>query len=198
MDARPKLTLREMVRLIREDFRTNDRVLSYPGFQALAVHRFGNWVAGLPRVLRVAIRPLHTTGYIFVRNVYGIELPWTTRVGRRVRISHQHGIQIHPRAVIGDDCVIRHSVTIGAVSMERIGGAPKLGAGVSVGAGAVIVGAITIGEGARIGPNTVVMTSVPPGAMVVVAPPRVIQPKVPLGLPKALLKAERERGVGAD
>jgi serine O-acetyltransferase len=192
VNAFEALPLREMLSLVREDFRTNDRSLSYPGFQALAVHRFGNWIAGLPRVLRAIFRPLHTVGSVFVRNVYGIELPWTTRVGRRVRISHQCGIVIHPRTVIGDDCLIRQNVTIGAVSMQRIGGAPRLDVGVEVGAGAVIVGSITVGESARIGPNTVVMTSVPAGAMVVAPPPRVIQPRVPLGVPKAQTKDGRE------
>ncbi|HEX2189561.1 MAG TPA: hypothetical protein VHG51_11715 [Longimicrobiaceae bacterium] len=197
MDAPAKLTLREMLNLVREDFETNDRGLSYPGFHALAVHRFGNWVAGLPRVLRAALRPVHAVCYVWVRNVYGIELPWSTRVGRRVRISHQSGIVIHPRSVIGDDCLIRQNVTIGAVSMQRIGGAPKLEKGVEVGAGAVIVGAVIIGEGTRVGPNSVVMTSVPPGSMVVVPPPRVIQPRVPLGVPRARRRAEAEREVGA-
>ena len=198
MDVPAKLTLREMLTLVREDFRANDSTLSYPGFQALAVHRFGNWAAGLPRVLRVLVRPFYTVGYVFVRNVYGIELPRTTRVGRRVRISHQSGIVIHPRSTIGDDCIIRQNVTIGAVSMQRIGGAPKLEAGVEVGAGAVIIGPVTIGEGTRVGPNTVVMSDVPAGAMVVASPPRVIQPRVPLGVPKARLKADLEWGVGAD
>jgi serine O-acetyltransferase len=168
--------MRDLLRLIREDFRTNDASLTRPGFQALAVHRFGNAVLGLPRVLRAPLSALHDVCHVFVRNVYGIELPRSARVGRRVRISHQSGIVIHPAAVIGDDCTIRQNVTIGAVSRERVAHAPVLGAGVEVGAGAVIIGKVTVGAGAHIGPNTVVMTSIPAGATVVSAPPRVLQP----------------------
>ncbi|MEW5929176.1 MAG: serine acetyltransferase [Gemmatimonadota bacterium] len=165
--------------MIREDFRANDASLTRPGFQALAVHRFGNAVLGLPRVLRAPLSVLHDVCHVFVRNVYGIELPRSTRVGRRVRISHQSGIVIHPEAVIGDDCTIRQNVTIGAVSRARAGHAPVLGAGVEVGAGAVIIGRVRVGDGAHVGPNTVVMTSIPAGATVVAAAPRVLQPPAP-------------------
>lgn len=167
--------MRDLLDLIREDFYANDGRLSKPGFQALVVHRFGNAVLGLPRVLRAPLSVLHDLGHIFVRNVYGIELPRSTKVGRRVRISHQSGIVIHPDAVIGDECTIRQNVTIGGVSMRR-GGAPTLEDGVEVGAGAVIVGRVKVGAQARVGPNAVVMTNVPAGALVVATAPRVIQP----------------------
>ena len=49
-----------------------------------------------------------------VRNVYGIELYPTARIGRRFCIAHQHGIVIHKLAMIGDDCLVRQGVTIGA------------------------------------------------------------------------------------
>ncbi|HEV2150153.1 MAG TPA: hypothetical protein VGR37_22335 [Longimicrobiaceae bacterium] len=188
--------MRGLFALIREDFRANDASWSKPGFQALAVHRFGNAVLGLPRVLRAPLSVLHDLCHVFVRNVYGIELPRSTRVGRRVRISHQSGIVVHPDAVIGDGCTIRQNVTIGGVSMRR-GGAPTLGAGVEVGAGAAIIGRVTIGDGARIGPNAVVMTSVPPGALVVVPPPRVVQPPAAPGAPKPPQPADLQREVGA-
>jgi serine O-acetyltransferase len=76
--------------------------------------------------------------------------------------------------VIGDDCVIRQNATIGALGGERPLEAPRLGRGVQVGVGAVILGPVTIGDGARIGPNAVVMTDVPAGATVFVNPPRMM------------------------
>ena len=39
-----------------------------------------------------------------------------THIGRRLRIAHQHGLVIHSAAVIGDDCLIRHGVTIGGLA----------------------------------------------------------------------------------
>jgi serine O-acetyltransferase len=110
----------------------------------------------------------------YARNHYGIELPASAVLGRRVVIAHQNGIVIHPNAVIGDDCVIRHNVTIGAINFDLIDHAPKLGRGVHVGCGAVIMGPISIGDGARIGPNAVVITDVPAGASVFVSAPRMV------------------------
>jgi len=114
--------------------------------------------------------------YRYVRNHYGIELPATTKVGRRLLLGHQSGIVIHPHAEIGDDCMIRQNVTIGAATPDRVlQEAPTLGNGVQVGVGAVIVGRVTIGDGVRIGPTAVVLTNVAAGASVFVVPPRIIQ-----------------------
>lgn len=38
--------------LLREDLHTHDGRLLEQGFWAIAVHRFGNWRMGLPKVLR--------------------------------------------------------------------------------------------------------------------------------------------------
>src|SRR5262245_4351693 len=92
----PRLDVRGLIRLLREDARTNGQI-TRPGFQAVAVHRFGVWrlhLRGLPRVVADLV---YRTAHCFVRNVYGIELFYTTRVGRRLEIGHQGGIVIHPR-----------------------------------------------------------------------------------------------------
>jgi serine O-acetyltransferase len=81
---------------------------------------------------------------------------------------------LHAGAVVGDECILRHNVTIGAISLDLIDHAPTLGRGVHVGCGAVIMGPISIGDGARIGPNAVVMTDVPAGASVFVSAPRMV------------------------
>jgi serine O-acetyltransferase len=169
--------LPSLIRLLREDARTNGQITK-PGFHALAVHRFGVWRIHLRGVSRVVADLLYRAGYVFVRNVYGIELFYTTQVGRRFEIGHQGGIVIHPRSIIGDDCSIHQNVTLGAASdkdWERQ--APVLGNGVALGAGVVVLGSVTIGDGARVGPNCVVLTDVPPGAVVFVAPPRMVLPR---------------------
>jgi serine O-acetyltransferase len=162
-------------RLIREDWEANGRVWTEPGFRAVAVHRFGSWAMRQRPVIRAPLFRLYITLFRWVRNNYGIELPWMTRVGRRFRIGHQGGIVIHPRAQIGDDCCIRQNVTIGAATADRSTEAPRLGDRVEVGAGAVIIGRITIGDDVRIGPNAVVMTNIPAGSTAFAAPARVIQ-----------------------
>jgi serine O-acetyltransferase len=162
--------------LVREDWKVNFRDWTMPGFRALAVHRFGTWVGELRRTpVRWVLRRVHRMMFRYVRNHYGIELPATVTVGRRVIIGHQHGIVIHPNAVIGDEVLIHQNVTLGAVSLERHTEAPTIGRGALLGAGAVILGGVTIGERAKIGPNAVIMFDVPADASVFVTTPRMLQ-----------------------
>ena len=157
---------------VREEIDANDSI-STPGCQAVMVYRFGAWHRTLPPLLRRLCALIYSPLFVFVRNVYGIEIPATARLGRRLRISHQHGIVLHPHLVAGDDCVIRQNVTIGGV-LGSHRGPPTLGNRVDVGAGAVIIGHVRIGDDARIGPNAVVTMSVPPGATAFAAPARII------------------------
>ena len=165
-----------LLAVVREDWGAHrPRPLSKPGFHALALHRFGYWQQRLPPALRMPARVVHDTFYYVTRVLYGIELPRTTRVGHRVVIGHQGGIVISGESAIGDDCLIRQSVTIGA--NEAGGPVPVLGKRVTVGAGAVIVGGITVGDDVVIGPNAVVATDVPPGSRVVAPPARILGPE---------------------
>lgn len=169
------MTFREMVKLIREDWHTHDRDWTRPGFHAVAVHRFGNWRVGVePKLVRAPLSVAYRALYGAIRNVYGIELPYTARVGRRVVFEQQQGIVIHGQAHIGDECVIGHQVTLGNRTVGYAADAPRLGRGVNVGSGAKILGAITVGDGAAIGANAVVLTDVPAGASAVGVPARVV------------------------
>jgi len=172
--------IKSLLAQIHEDWIANHRDWTEPGFRALAVHRLGFWAGERSEgFLRSTLLFLYRVLWRYVRNHYGIEIPHTTVIGRRFRIAHQSGIVIHPKTVIGDDCIIRQNVTIGAVTWARFSDAPKLGHRVDIGAGAVILGKVTIGEGARIGPNSVVMSNVPAGATVFVDAPRMIQMEKP-------------------
>lgn len=161
---------------LMEDWEAHGRDATRPGFQALAVHRFGTWRMGIgPRVIRAPLSVLYRAMYRTVRNLYGIELPYTARVGRRVIIEHQSGVVIHGYAEIGDDCVIHQDVTIGNRRADRPLDAPRLGNRVMVGAGAKLLGAVQVGDDAQIGANAVVCHDVPAGAMAVGVPARVVR-----------------------
>jgi len=182
--------------LVREDLKTNHGQFSRPGFQALAVHRFGVWKHGIrSRLLRLPMTLLYRLANLFVRNVYGIELALETPIGRRVLFAHQHGITVHRNAAIGDDCLIRQGVSIGQdrdTPGQLAPPAPRLGSRVQVGAGAVIAGDIDIGDDVVIGPNAVVMTSVPAGA-IVTAPLSRIMARPPRRRP-----AGEDAGIGVE
>lgn len=160
--------------LIAEDYARHGRRLMSPGLHLVAVHRIGVWARGLGRAGGPA-RFLHRVLQALVEGRYGSELPVPVRVGRRVWFVHAGaGIIVHPKVEIGDDCVIRHNVTIGVRGDEPAGSmGPRLGNRVEVGAGAVIFGPIEIGEDSLIGPNAVVSESVPPGSVVLAPRPEV-------------------------
>jgi serine acetyltransferase len=103
--------------------------------------------------------------------VFRAVLPPEVEVGRGVRLEHYGlGVVIHPNTVIGDNCRIYHSVTLG--SSASIGSDARIivGSDVLIGAGATIVNhggrTLRIGDGCRIGANCVVVRDVPPGAVV--------------------------------
>ncbi len=176
---------------VTEDWIAHGRDWTKPGFRAIAVHRFGVWRMSLSsKLLRAPFSVLYRMLYRKVRNTYGIELPYTTQLGRRVIIEHQSAIVIHGYCEIGDDSIIRQGVTLGNRYLDRPLEAPKLGARVNVGAGAKIFGAVTIGDDANIGANAVVLIDIPAGATAVGIPAKIIKPKTALPSEKNLTGSE--------
>lgn len=163
---------------IREDWQAHGRDWTKPGFRAIVVQRFGVWRMGVKfKPLRGALGILYWMMFRKIRNSYGIELPFTVDLGRRVVIEHQSGIVIHGYSVIGDDCVIRQGVTLGNRYLERPLDAPRLGKRVNIGAGAKIFGNILIGDDVNIGANAVVLCNVPANSTVVGIPARILPRK---------------------
>lgn len=162
---------REVLSIMREDWEVHRRDATQPGLHALLLQRYAAWRLGLPAgPRRAALSAVRHVLWILVRNVYGIELHDTARIGRRVRIVHQGRLVIDGEASIGDDSVIRHNVTIGRV--RDLGGAPRIGNNVDIAPGAVLAGEITIGDRARVGANAVVISDVPADTTVFAPPAR--------------------------
>jgi serine O-acetyltransferase len=164
-----------MLAQIKEDWVAHGRDWTKPGFRAVSAHRFGVWRMGIwPKILRAPFSVMYRIMFRRCRNVYGIELPYTVKLGRRVIVEHQGGIVIHGHAEIGDDCIIRQGCTLGNRSLEEPGAAPKLGCRVNVGAGAKLLGGIVIGDDCSIGANAVLLMDLPAGATAVGIPAKII------------------------
>jgi serine O-acetyltransferase len=163
---------------IREDWIAHGRDWTKPGFRAVAIHRFGVWRMGIAsRSLRLPFSLVYIMLFRRVRNHYGIELPYTVKLGRRVVVEHQGNIVVHGNCQIGDDSIIRQGTTLGIRYMDRLTEAPKLGKRVNVGAGAKLFGAIVIGDDTNIGANAVVLCDVPDGMTAVGIPAKVLVSK---------------------
>jgi serine O-acetyltransferase len=167
-------SFRELRSCLSEDYRANRSSFWSPGFQAVAAYRINCWRNGIrSRLARLPVTLAYNLLSGIATHVYGIELPPRTRIGRRLQIAHQHGIVVHGDTVLGDDCLIRHGVTIGSLRPGRGILPPMIGDRVEIGAGAVLIGPIRIGDDVVIGPNAVVTTDVPSRHTVYPPPPQI-------------------------
>jgi serine O-acetyltransferase len=149
-------------------------LLCYPGLHAVWMHRAAHRLWQL-RGGRLPARLLSQLN----RWLTGVEIHPGAVVGRRLFIDHAMGVVIGETAEVGDDVMLYHGVTLGGRSMQRVKRHPTLGDGVTVGAGATVLGPVIIGDCAQIGANAVVVKDVPPHAVVVGVPGRVRQPDQP-------------------
>lgn len=169
--------------LLTEDFETHERKLTSPGFWALAVHRVGSRIRAADEEgdsqspLGVVHKVLATT----VDWVWGIRVPLSTRVGRRVHIWHFGSMLLNARS-IGNDVHIRHDTTFGPLRSAKEpppDSLPVIEDGADIGSGACIMGGLTVGRGAKVGANTVVLESVPAGVTVFGVPARMLRMPTP-------------------
>jgi serine O-acetyltransferase len=130
-------------------------LLTYPGLHAVWGHRISHF---LWRINLKLIARIHSN---LVRSTTGIEIHPAAKIGRRFFIDHGMGVVIGATAVIGDDVMIYHDVTLGAKSGGTGKRHPTIGNNVVIGAGARIIGDITVGDGAKVSANMVVSRSVP-------------------------------------
>jgi serine O-acetyltransferase len=143
-------------------------MLTYPGFHALQFHRFAH------RLNRDGVPVLPRLISHVARFLTGIEIHPGATIGDGLFIDHGMGVVIGETAELGRNCHLYQGVTLGGTSTRRTKRHPTLGDGVTVGAGASVIGAVNIGDNVRIGAGSVVVTSVPPNATVVGVPGHIV------------------------
>ncbi|MBO9539385.1 serine O-acetyltransferase [bacterium] len=143
-------------------------LLCYPSIHVQLFH----WVAH--PLYRAGVPILPRWIMQIARFFTGIEIHPGARLGRRLFIDHGMGVVIGETAIVGDDCVIFHQVTLGGTGKDTGKRHPTLGNDVIVGAGAAVLGNIRVGDHSRVGANSVVLRDVPEHATVVGIPGRVV------------------------
>ncbi|MFJ2368511.1 serine O-acetyltransferase EpsC [Microbacterium sp. NPDC087665] len=138
--------------------------LLYPGMHAIWAHRLSH------ALWRRRLRFLARANSQLARWFTGIEIHPGARIGRRFFIDHGMGVVIGETAVIGDDVMLYHGVTLGGRSRASGKRHPTIGDGVAVGAGAKILGPVTIGGGSVVGANAVVTRDAPADSVLVGVP----------------------------
>jgi len=155
-----------LLSLIIEDFKTVKKcdpalksnfelIFNYPGVWALFFYRISHSlykkrIKFLPRFVS-AIGQFLTT----------VDIHPGATIGRRLFIDHAIGVVIGETTEIGNDVLIYQQVTLGGVSLSKGKRHPTIEDGVTIGAGAKVLGNITIGKDAKIGANSVVIKDVP-------------------------------------
>ena len=141
--------------------------LSYSGLHAIWLHRIAHRWWRSPG-LKLPARLLSQ----FARFLTGIEIHPGARIGRRFFIDHGMGVVIGETSIVGDDVMLYHGVTLGGKGSGHGKRHPTVHDGVTIGAGAKVLGAITIGARSVIGANAVVTHDAPPDSVLVGVPAR--------------------------
>lgn len=92
----------------------------------------------------------------------GIEIHPGATIGKHLFIDHGAGVVIGETAIIGDDVLMYHNVTLGGKSFEKIKRHPTVGNRVIIGSGATLIGDITIGDDSKIATGANIRHDVPP------------------------------------
>jgi serine O-acetyltransferase len=150
-------------------------VLSYPGLQAIAVHRVAHplYLKGVPLIPRIMSELAHSRT--------GIDIHPGARIGGGFFIDHGTGVVIGETCIIGERVRLYQAVTLGAkrfpadehgVLIKGNARHPIVEDDVVIYSGATILGRITIGKGSTIGGNVWLTRSVPPNSNITQAQAR--------------------------
>ena len=146
-------------------------ILTYPGVKAVFFHRIANFfsIAKFDLIARMISQ--------FSRFLTGIEIHPKAKIGENLFIDHGMGVVIGETSEIGNNVTIYHMVTLGGVSpsiesnqQRNVKRHPTLMDNVVVGSGAQILGPVVIGKNAKVGANAVVTKDVPENAVMVGIP----------------------------
>ena len=146
-------------------------ILTYPGVKAVFFHRIANFfsIAKLDLIARIISQ--------FSRFLTGIEIHPKAIIGENLFIDHGMGVVIGETSEIGNNVTIYHMVTLGGISpsinsddQRNSKRHPTLMDNVVVGSGAQVLGPVVVGKNAKIGANAVVTKDVPENAVMVGIP----------------------------
>lgn len=142
-------------------------VLFHPSLKTLFFYRLARRSLRLPLLGSVLSRILWRFSL-----TSGCHISVAAEIQPGLSMPHATGVVIGEGAKIGKGVTIYQNVTIGTSGAQR--GYPTIEDGVTIYAGAVVVGAVSVGQGAVIGANAVVIRDVPSNGIAVGVPARFI------------------------
>lgn len=157
-------------------------MISYPGFYAIAFHRFAHQLhlQNIPLIPRIWTELAHSKT--------GIDIHPGASIGESFFIDHGTGIVIGETTSIGNFVKIYQNVTLGALAVSKdvanTKRHPTIEDSVTIYAGATILGGkTTIGKGSTIGGNVWITDSIEPYSLVYYKDKTIIKTKEKSPLP---------------
>lgn len=141
----------------------------YSGLHAILLHRMAHFL--YEQKLPVAPRIISQVN----RFLTGIEIHPAAVIGEGFFIDHGSGVVIGETTEVGENVTLYQGVTLGGTGKETGKRHPTVHDGVTVGAGAKVLGSVTIGDNAKIGAGSIVIQDVPPNSTVVGNPGRPVR-----------------------
>jgi serine acetyltransferase len=134
-------------------------------------------------LLKIIFIPYLIFYRFFVEWVLGIELPRKLTIGKGLTLYHGQALVVNFKTVIGDNCVLRNSVTIGHKKLAdgTMSACPRIGNYVDIGTNVCIIGDVQIGDNVTIGAGAVVVKDIPSNCVVVGNPAKPLPKPLPGG-----------------
>lgn len=141
------------------------KTLSEPSFAFLFWHRISALKRRNPLYIIAKILHRH---YMFK---YSLLIPSSTKIGYGLYLGHPSGIIVNHTAIIGNNVNLSQFTTIGS----NEGKAAMIGDNVYIGPSCCLIEAVKIGAGVTIGAGAIVTKDIPEGAVAVGNPAKVLQ-----------------------
>lgn len=146
----------------------NIEFLLYPGFHAIFFHRIAHllWRINIPFIPRLISQ--------LSRLFTGLEIHPGAKIGKGFFCDHGAGVVIGETAIIGNNIVLFHNVTLGGTGKQSGKRHPTIGDNVFIGTAATLLGPITVGDNVKIGANSfIVMRDIPSNTTVTGTPAKI-------------------------
>ncbi len=172
--AAPDPTLpasQDLISIMKHDPAAHDILtpfLFFKGFHALQAYRAAHWLWQQDR------RHLAVHLQSHISEAFGVDIHPAAVIGYGVMMDHATGIVIGETAVVEDDVLFWHGVTLGGKGTAGGDRHPKIRKGAQLGAGSIVLGPIEIGAGARVAAGSVVVDTVAAGVTVAGIPAKIL------------------------
>ena len=178
-------------------------LLLSPGFRAVVYYRLADFLRHLGPLTFIT---WHIGTLILMRlsRVPGVEINTKYPIGEGFVISHPHDIVIGIGARIGKGVTMYNGVTLGMRKLNAHDTGengdvsyPTIESGVTIYAGAKVLGPVTIGQNSVIGANAVVLESFPASSVIVGVPAKNVAKRLPQKHASATDKSAEDSERGA-